>query len=127
MTPNKTPARLDADRTAEPLTSIVHHPPHGGCIGPYMPLVNPEHVDADGKRTPLTTPADPASPILLPIGAKYGMERAITWLEAHAVDIEAKVDDECDGCDADAFCAQAATIREAAREMAKAFGVAVPR
>lgn len=56
--------------------------------------------------------------------------RCVTWLEAHAVDIEAKVDDECDGCDgcdADAFCAQAETIREAAREMAKAFSVEMPR
>lgn len=47
-------ARLDADRTAEPLTRIEHHPPRGGCIGPYMPLVNPEYVDENGKRTPLS-------------------------------------------------------------------------
>lgn len=35
-------ARLDADRTAEPLTRIEHHPPHGGCISPYMPLTPSE-------------------------------------------------------------------------------------
>lgn len=58
---------------------------------------------------------------------RAGIVRCLAWLEAHAVDIEANVDDECDGCDADAFCAQAATIREAVREMAKAFGVEMPR
>lgn len=54
MTTPKTPARLDADRTAQPLTRIVHHPPHGGCLSPYMPLVNPEYEDENGKRTALT-------------------------------------------------------------------------
>lgn len=58
-------ARLDADRTAEPLTRIEHHPPHGGCVSPYMPLVNPEYVDETGKRTPLSAPAE-ASPALTP-------------------------------------------------------------
>lgn len=58
-------ARLDADRTAEPLTRIEHHPPHGGCISPYMPLVNPEYVDENGKRTPLNARAE-APPSLAP-------------------------------------------------------------
>lgn len=49
----RTPARLDADRTATPLTRIVHHPPYGGCISPYMPLVSPEYEDEHGRRTPL--------------------------------------------------------------------------
>lgn len=57
MNTNKTPARLDADRTAQPLTRIVHHPPREGCIGPYMPLVAPEYEDEHGKRTPLDAPA----------------------------------------------------------------------
>ncbi len=56
-------ARLDADRTAEPLTRIEHHPPHGGCISPYMPLVNPEYVDENGKRTPLGAPVAAADPL----------------------------------------------------------------
>ena len=60
-------ARLDADRTAEPLTRIEHHPPHGGCISPYMPLVNPEYVDENGKRTPLSAPAE-TPPTLAPSG-----------------------------------------------------------
>jgi hypothetical protein len=55
MTTPKTPARLDADRTAQPLTRIVHHPPRGGCISPHMPLVAPEYEDEHGKRTPLTS------------------------------------------------------------------------
>lgn len=50
-----THARLDADRTAQPLTRIVHHPPRGGCISPHMPLVAPEYEDEHGKRTPLTS------------------------------------------------------------------------
>lgn len=70
--------------------------------------------------------ADSLPPALSPDERRMAL-RCVTWLEAHAVDIEAKVDDECDGCDADAFCAQAETIREAAREMAKAFGVEMPR
>jgi hypothetical protein len=56
MTTPKTPARLDADKTAQPLTRIVHHPPRGGCISPRMPLVAPEYEDENGKRTPLTVP-----------------------------------------------------------------------
>lgn len=116
MNTPKTPARLDADRTAQPLTRIVHHPPHGACIGPHMPLVNPEYEDENGKRTALTGPTGKA-PIVLPVGAEYGVERCLEWLRAHAASIQADIDD------ADAFCAQAATIREAAREMAKAFGV----
>lgn len=115
-------ARLDADRTARPLTRIEHHPPHGGCISPYMPLVNPEYVDENGKRMALIEPAEKA-PAPLPIGAKYGVERCLEWLRDHAVSIEAEIDDECDGVDADTFCAEAATIRKAARAMAKAFGV----
>ena len=54
------PARLDADRTAEPLTSIVHHPHVGDCVGPAMPLHNPEHVAEDGTRTPLAGTTLPA-------------------------------------------------------------------
>ena len=58
-------ARLDADRTAEPLTRIEHHPPHGGCVSPYMPLVAPEYVGANGERVPLISPAE-APPDLAP-------------------------------------------------------------
>lgn len=43
-------ARLDADRTAEPLTRIVHHPKRGDCIGPAIPLVRPQYEDENGKR-----------------------------------------------------------------------------
>lgn len=70
--------------------------------------------------------ADSLPPALSPDERRMALG-CITWLEVHAIDIEAKVDDECDGCDADAFYAQAATIRDAAREMAKAFGVEMPR
>lgn len=54
---------------------------------------------------------------------RAGIERCLRWLKEHTRNIEAQIDDDCDGCDADAFCAEAATIREAAREMAKALGV----
>jgi hypothetical protein len=79
-------------------------------------------LDADRTARPRTELAEKA-PTPLPIGAKYGVERCLEWLRDHAVSREAEIDDECDGADADAFCAQAATIRKAAREMAKAFGV----
>ena len=119
-------ARLDANRTAQPLTRIVHHPPRNACLGPHMPLMNPEYEDESGKRTALTEPAEKA-PAPLPVGAKYGVERCLEWLRDHAVSIEAEIDDECDGADADAFCEQAETIRKAAREMAAAFGVELKR
>lgn len=50
-------ARLDANRTAQPRTRIVHHPPRNACLGPHMPLVNPEYEDENGSRVPLTAPA----------------------------------------------------------------------
>jgi hypothetical protein len=47
------PARVDADKTAKPLTRLIGHARRGDCIGPCS-------VDADaleevetGKRTPL--------------------------------------------------------------------------
>ena len=114
MTTPKTPARLDADRTAVPLTRIEHHPPHGGCISPYMPLVNQEYVDADGKRPPLSAP-EPSSPVLLPIGAKYGVERCVAWLKARAVEIESEIDDNNAGS-AKWDRSHAANLRTAARD-----------
>lgn len=52
-------ARLDADRTAKPLTRIVHHPPSGACVGPGMPLHSPEYEGADGERVPLDARREP--------------------------------------------------------------------
>lgn len=77
-------ARLDADRTAEPLTRIVHHPPRGGCLSPYMPLVNPEYVGDDGTRTPLGTPPAPE-------GSEEAVTMAIveTASRAHDVRVDA--------------------------------------
>ena len=60
MITNTKPARLDADRTAKPLTSIVHHPHVGDCVGPAMPLHNPEYVAEDGTRTQLASTPLPA-------------------------------------------------------------------
>ena len=59
---NDKPARLDADRTATPLTSIVHHPVLDGCCLGIGPLANPEYVAVDGTRIPLvaTEPMTPA-------------------------------------------------------------------
>ena len=68
----------------------------------------------------MTTTFDPKA---LPIGAKCGVERCVAWLKARAVEIEAQVDDDCDGPDADDFCERAAHLRTAARDMAEAFGV----
>lgn len=47
------PARLDADRTAKPLTRIVQHVRPGDAVGPGRPLHEPEHEAEDGTRTPL--------------------------------------------------------------------------
>ncbi len=50
------PARRDEDRTAQPLTRIVHHPPGGmnARIYPGMPLHRPELEEiATKKRTPI--------------------------------------------------------------------------
>jgi len=47
------PARIDADRTAKPLTSIVHHPPIQWCVGPGTRLIDPEYVGCDGRRKSL--------------------------------------------------------------------------
>ena len=76
--------------------------------------------DADGRVAGLSPPAFSSDERRMAL-------RCVTWLEAHAEEFGSQADDECDGCDADAFCAQAATIRDAAREMAKAFGVETPR
>lgn len=56
QTPLPAPARLDADRTAKPLTKIVHHPIGGdnACQGPGIPLRLPELEDSDGNRTPIS-------------------------------------------------------------------------
>ena len=115
-------ARLDADRTAEPLTRIEHHPPHGGCIGPYMPLVNPEYVDENGKRTPLSAPVGEA-PFAFSADERAGILRCLEWLKTRAVEIESDIDGDCDGADADRLCDEASVVRTAARDMAKAFGV----
>ena len=53
---NAVPARLDADRTAKPLTKIVHHPGEGQCVGIGIPLRDPAYVDEAGNKTPLTDP-----------------------------------------------------------------------
>jgi hypothetical protein len=47
-------ARLDADKTAKPLTSIVHHTEGGTLKGPGIPLVNPEWEEG-GKRIALAS------------------------------------------------------------------------
>ncbi len=114
-------ARLDADRTAEPLTRIEHHPPHGGCIGPYMPLVNPEYVDENGKRTPLSAPVGEA-PFAFSADERAGILRCLEWLKTRAVEIESEVDDGNAGS-AKWDRAHAAHLRTAARDMAEAFGV----
>lgn len=88
---NNARARLDADRTAVPLTSIVHHPPHGGCISPYMPLVNPEYVGADGERVPLSAVAAP--PALTPSEVALAKMLA-AYLEWYAADKGRYTDDD---------------------------------
>lgn len=55
------PARLDADRTAVPISRIVHHPPAGACVGPGSRLVQPEYEDDKGVRTPLKPARKPLS------------------------------------------------------------------
>lgn len=53
-------ARLDADRTAKPLTRIISHPPVTWCVGPGTRLIDPEYEDAEGKRHPIISlPARP--------------------------------------------------------------------
>ena len=53
------PARVDADRTAKPLTRIVSHPKAGWCVGPGTVLVDPEFEAADIlKRVDKVTVAD---------------------------------------------------------------------
>lgn len=47
-------ARLDADRTAKPLSRIVSHPPRAWCSGPGTILVDPEYELPDGVRLALT-------------------------------------------------------------------------
>ncbi len=66
-------------------------------------------------------------PQALSTDERAGIALCLRWLEEHARSIESQVDDDCEDCDADAFCAQAAVIREAAREMAKTLGVEVPQ
>lgn len=51
-------ARLDADRTAKPLTRIVGHPNRDHCVGPMIPPVRPEYEAEDGTRTPLDRGSD---------------------------------------------------------------------
>jgi hypothetical protein len=46
-------ARVDHDRTAKPLTRIVHHPDVSKCFGPGSKLTRPEYEAEDGTRTPL--------------------------------------------------------------------------
>lgn len=46
-------ARLDADRTGVGETRIVQHPPKDACVGPGIPIWDPEHEDRNGNRTPL--------------------------------------------------------------------------
>lgn len=49
-----TPARLDADGKAKPLSRLIDHRNPGHCFGPGMSLNRPEYEDQDGERTPLT-------------------------------------------------------------------------
>jgi len=48
-------ARLDADRTAKPLTRLVKHAPIGQCVSPNMASHGDtlEYEDESGSRTPL--------------------------------------------------------------------------
>lgn len=44
MKPDTTPARLDADRTAKPLTRIVHPPTNGAFGAAYHALGDSGHT-----------------------------------------------------------------------------------
>jgi hypothetical protein len=48
----KTKARLDADRTAKPKSSIVGHAKTGDCVGPNITIPD-EYRNDDGARVPL--------------------------------------------------------------------------
>lgn len=65
---------------------------------------------------------NPEAPPAMSIDERAAVTRCVEWLKARAAEIEGQIDDECDGCDADNFCAEATTIRDAARDMAIAFG-----
>lgn len=46
-----------------------------------------------------------------------GFAAAVEWLRERAALEEAEIDDECDGVDADRFCATAANLRKMANEL----------
>jgi hypothetical protein len=54
MATNRTPARLDADRTARPLTRLVGHVTQGHCFGPGTVQPDALEVVATGERISLT-------------------------------------------------------------------------
>lgn len=57
-------ARLDADRTAKGETRIVQHPPKDACLGPGIPIWDPELEDRNGNRTPLVVRPETVKPEL---------------------------------------------------------------
>ena len=50
-------------------------------------------------------------------GRAAGFADAVEWLRVRAAQEEAEIDDDCDGVDAERFCATAADLRRAAAEM----------
>lgn len=59
-----------------------------------------------------------------PAARKEAAEMMAQWLRDRADAIEAEIDDECDGEDADRFCAEAKVLRDAARDLATWIGSA---
>lgn len=56
-------ARLDEDRTAKPMSRIIHHPAFNQTIvDPGMPLYSPEYEN-NGERQPLINEADSGAAI----------------------------------------------------------------
>lgn len=51
-----TPARLDANGDAKPLTRLLSHPPRDWCVGFGTMAVEPEYEGDDGVRIPLAPP-----------------------------------------------------------------------
>jgi hypothetical protein len=51
-------------------------------------------------------------------GRRDGIAAAAEWLNDRAKETENEVDDECDGQDADRFCAEAGLLRKTSKAMA---------
>lgn len=51
-------------------------------------------------------------------GKAAGRKEAVEWLRARAAKIEAEVDDDCDGQDADRLCDEASLLYGAANDLA---------